>query len=436
MVEPKGISINLLDRYMGRIVRVTGTIVDLRTHEAGHMFVKIKDESGVCEIPLFRDLAAKVPRLTLGDALQVVGTVEEYLDSLQVVPRSEKDVKLAITPPVPVAEAVKMIGDTIKLEGIAFAVKDSDKGQGFYLTDGNAQVYVSTKVRRLVSSGCKVTLSGIMKTGAQGPYLAASEILSLVEDGAERVAIRDLSSKIGVMLIRGSLKATESGWEIDDGTDRLAVKLAFPDVMAEGDIVDAIVVKNGDGMNVLEVELNKANILPLERLGNDLIGKNVRIKGTVVNKFVSGNNAFLTLHNATDVEVPIFGVGPELNVQLGDVLTVSGRVGVYREKLQVVPRDLSDVSVEPGRILDKELDQLSMDDLYSLVRVRGRISSIKRYSKSCSVWIKGQSKKVRVYLTFDPGANATVGTEVEVIGLVKSYEDEIEIVPRGEEDFG
>jgi len=99
MVEPKAISINLLDRYSGRIVRVNGTIVDLRTHEAGHIFVKIKDESGICEIPLFRDLAGKVPKLTIGDRLEVVGTVEEYNDSPQVVPRSVKDIRLLETRP-------------------------------------------------------------------------------------------------------------------------------------------------------------------------------------------------------------------------------------------------------------------------------------------------------------------------------------------------
>lgn len=437
MVEPRAISINLLDRYLGRIVRVTGTIVDIRTHEAGHIFVKIKDESGICEIPLFKDLAGKVPKLTIGDRLEVVGTVEEYNDSPQVVPRSVKDLSVLETPPIPVGDAIRMIGETIKLQGIAYAVTDSDKGQEFYLTDGDAQIYVSVKARRLVQSGCNITLSGIIKAGKDGPYLAASEILNISEDGVQGVGISDLPSKAGIVLVRGALKAGDSGFEIDDGTGRLTLKVGLTDGMAEGDIVEAIVEKkNGDVMNVLEVELNKANILPLERLGSELVGKTVRIKGTVVNKFVSGKNAFLTLYNATEVEIPVFGVGQDLNVQLGDVLTVSGRVGLYRDKLQVVPRNLSDVSVEPGRVVDKDLDQLSMEDVYSLVRVRGRISSIKRYAKSCSIWIKGESKKVRVYLTFDPGSNASVGTEIEVIGLVKSYEDEIELVPRGEEDLG
>jgi len=436
MVEPKAISINLLDRYSGRIVRVNGTIVDLRTHEAGHIFVKIKDESGICEIPLFRDLAGKVPKLTIGDRLEVVGTVEEYNDSPQVVPRSVKDIRLLETPPVPIGEAIRMVGETIKLQGIAYAVTDSDKGQEFYLTDGDGEIYVSVKARRLVQSGWNITLSGIIKAGEDGPYLAASEILNFSEDGLQKVGISDLPSRTGVMLVQGSLRTSDSGVEIDDGTDRLPLKVDLAEGMVEGDIVDAIVKKKGDRMNVLEVELNKASILPLERLGSELIGKTVRIKGTVVDKFVSGKNAFLTLYNATEVEVPVFGVGQDFNVQLGDVLTVSGRVGLYRDKLQVVPRNLSDVTVEPGRIADKDLDQLSMEDVYSLVRVRGRISSVKRYAKSCSIWIKGETNKVRVYLTFDPGSNASVGTEVEVIGLVKSYEDEIELVPRGEEDLG
>jgi DNA/RNA endonuclease YhcR with UshA esterase domain len=156
----------------------------------------------------------------------------------------------------------------------------------------------------------------------------------------------------------------------------------------------------------------------------------------VISKFVSGKNTFLTLHNGTDVEVPLFGTGNDFNVQLGDVLTVSGRVGVYRDKLQVVPRDPSDTVVEPGRVVDREIDELSMEDLYSLVRTRGRVTSIKRYARSASLSLAGEVQKVRAYLTFQPRGSISVGTEIEIIGMVKSYKDELELVPRGQEDLG
>jgi hypothetical protein len=86
--------------------------------------------------------------------------------------------------------------------------------------------------------------------------------------------------------------------------------------------------------------------------------------------------------------------------------------------------------------VDKDIDELAMEDLYSLVRTRGRVTSIKRYAKSASLWLSGESQKVRAYLTFQPRSNVTVGTEIELIGMVKSYRDELELVPRGPEDLG
>lgn len=437
LVEPKGISVNLLERHKGRIVRVTGTIVDLRRHEAGHIFIKLKDESGTCEVPLFKDLAKKMTPLSIGDRLQVIGTVEEYRDSQQVVPRTERDLTILESPPVPIKAAKEMVGETVKLIGIAYKIRDLESAQEFYLTDGDASIRVSFYAHGIVKAGYNITLSGMVKTDKGETYFAAREILDLSPDGVEPVKISDLKRMDGIFSLQGSLRVGESGPGIDDGTGMIDLdeNLLIGGIV-EGDLIEAIVQRKGDEMNVLEVELDKANILPLERLSDEMVGRTVRIRGTVISKFVSGKNTFLTLYNGTEVEVPLFGTGQDFNVQLGDILTISGRVGVYREKLQVVPRNLTNTGIEPPQIVDKDLDDLSMNDLYSMARIRGRVSSINRYSKSCSMWIKGETRKIRVYLTFNPDSNISVGTEIEVIGLVKSYKDELEIVPRGKEDLG
>ena len=437
VMEPKGISINLLERYPGSIVRITGGIVDIRRHDAGHLFLKVRDESGICEVPLFRDVAVRIPNVVIGDALQVIGVVEEYRDEYQVVPRSERDISIVELPPVPISRARSMVGETLKIRGIVYGVREDGDGQSFRIGDLNSSVEVRTGRHDMVETGYNVTLSGTVKSGSDGNYVQFRELLDLSRNGTALVGISDLGEENGYFMVRGELLSGNTGPEIVDRTGRLPLEgEVLGAEIIEGDLVGAVIHVRGDELKVLEVEMDKAGILPLDRLEEGLVGKTVRIQGMVISKFVSGKNTFLTLHNGTDVEVPLFGTGEDFNVQLGDLLTVSGRVGVYRDKLQVVPKDPSGTSVEPGRVVDREIDELSNEDLFSLVRTRGRVTSIKRYASSASLTLSGESRRIRAYLTFQPRGNVTVGTEIEIIGMVKSYRDELEIVPRGPEDLG
>jgi len=437
LVEPKGVSINLLERNQGRIVRITGTVVDLRRHEAGHIFLKLKDESGTCEVPLFRDLAKRVPPIFIGDRLQVIGTAEEYRDSEQVVPRNQRDVVILPTPPTSISSAKSMVGETTKIRGIAYDVRELEKGEEFYLTDGEESLVVTFPRHGVARTGYNLTLSGTVKVRRDETYFAARQVLDVSAAGAENRTISETDGADGIFLIKGRLRLRKGGPKVDDGTGTLDLEEdLLRGRMVDGDIIELIVRKRGDELKVLEVELDKESVLPVENINEEMVGNTVRVRGTVIDKFVSGRNIFLTLHNGTDLDVPLFGAGKDVNIQLGDVITVSGRVGVYRERLQVVPKNASEISVDAPEIVDKDLDKITTADLYTLVRTRGRISSIKRYAKSSSFWMRGERGKIRVYLTFTPEENLSVGTDMEVIGLVKTYVDSLELVPRGREDLG
>ena len=188
-------------------------------------------------------------------------------------------------------------------------------------------------------------------------------------------------------------------------------------------------------MDVIEVDVEKAGILPIGQISEEMLGRRVRVSGVVIRKFVSGKNVFLTLYNETDLDVPLFGGGGEVNIALGDLLTVVGTVKKYRDRLQVVPNSLSDLSVEPGEVVDRDIDQISDADLYQLVRIRGRVTSVKHYRRSCSIWVRGAAERIRVYAPFDV-SNISVGTEVEVVGLVKRFNGQLELIPRAPSDVG
>ncbi len=432
LVEPKPISVNLLERYQGRIVQIVGTISHIRRHEAGHLFLQLKDESGKCEVPLFSNIAEKTPALSVGDRVKVIGTVEEYRDSDQVVPRTERDVVLVPTPPLSIAEAKCRIGQTVKTQGISFQVR----GQTFHLVDENSTLRVHGSKDYVEEAGRELTLAGTIKRDDQGIYLRVSQILA-TSPRLDPVKISAIRKEDGVYLCRGRLILDSSEPKLDDRTGYLELPEGLVNEgMVQGDLVEVLLTRKGDEMNALDVSLDRANTMPFEKLNEEMVGQNVRIRGTVVSRFVSGKNMFLTIYNGTQLDVPIFGSGNQLDVQLGDVVTISGRVGEYKDKLQVVPRNISQVKVENAPISDRELEDISEDDLFTLVRTRGRISSIKRYSRSCSITLKGEEGKMRIYLTFQPHSNLSVGTEVEVIGLVKSYRGKLEMVPRNKQDIG
>ncbi len=430
-VEPQGISINMLDRHVGDMVRISGTVTYLRTHEEGHLFLTVRDESGQCEVPVFSEVASKLPRIFIGEKIEVTGSVEEYRGSLQVVPPLSRDVKLLGADVTPTRVAEQFPGRVVVLQGIA--VNISSSGRQFTLADQTGFIRVESGQGHGIRPLTNMTISGRIKTAGHGNYL---RMLDLIEahpaklppiDPLQNQSFRGLGVAKGRVAFRNSSASIVCA--------RGFVLLGSGEGLADGDLVTAVVRGDGDKLSVMEVEVNKANIFPIKKLSDELLGTRVRVRGVVIRKYVSGNNVFLTLYNETDLDLPLFGAGDDVNVTLGDLVTALGVVKKYRDRLQVVPNSVSDISVEPGEIAERKIDQISDADLYQLVRIHGRVTSVKHYRKSCSVWIRDGSGRIRVYAPFGI-SNVSVGMEIEAVGLVKRFNGQLELIPRDPSDFG
>jgi DNA/RNA endonuclease YhcR with UshA esterase domain len=88
--------------FIGLRVVVSGQVVDLRKHEEGHIFLKLRDDSGgVISVPIFSRLSAGIEEsIELLDVMEVTGEVVLYQGNLEVVPDQAGDVKVVHTPPV------------------------------------------------------------------------------------------------------------------------------------------------------------------------------------------------------------------------------------------------------------------------------------------------------------------------------------------------
>lgn len=93
MIVPEEIGPGELSpEFLGRKVRLSGTVQELRTHPSGHVFFELADETGSADVVIWEDKAEQlllsgvnVSKIENGVGMEVTGSVEYYKGNLQVV---------------------------------------------------------------------------------------------------------------------------------------------------------------------------------------------------------------------------------------------------------------------------------------------------------------------------------------------------------------
>jgi exodeoxyribonuclease VII large subunit len=82
----------LTETYIGRKVKVSGTVENLRVHENGHIFFDLKDDAGSIDIVIWEDRVESLKlsgtdfsKIENGIGIQLMGNVERYKGNLQIV---------------------------------------------------------------------------------------------------------------------------------------------------------------------------------------------------------------------------------------------------------------------------------------------------------------------------------------------------------------
>jgi DNA/RNA endonuclease YhcR with UshA esterase domain len=83
----------------GTKVAVKGEVTSVRIHDDGHIFLEVSDDTGEISIAVFKNVAEKLDTQTrecitnIGASVEISGEVEEYKESLEIIPQSTSDVK-------------------------------------------------------------------------------------------------------------------------------------------------------------------------------------------------------------------------------------------------------------------------------------------------------------------------------------------------------
>jgi DNA/RNA endonuclease YhcR with UshA esterase domain len=112
---------SLNDDFIGTKVTISGRVIDLREHIDGHLFTKLKDDSGgVISVPIFASVRSQLKEpIELLDVVQVTGLVKEYQDALEVIPDKAGDLRIVHAPATRISSlSENQVDELVKVEGV------------------------------------------------------------------------------------------------------------------------------------------------------------------------------------------------------------------------------------------------------------------------------------------------------------------------------
>jgi len=112
---------SLNDDFIGTKVMISGRLIDLYEHIDGHLFMKLKDDSGgVISVPVFASVRSQLKEsIELLDVVQVTGSVKKYQDELEVIPDKASDLRIVHAPATRISSLREnQIGELVKVEGV------------------------------------------------------------------------------------------------------------------------------------------------------------------------------------------------------------------------------------------------------------------------------------------------------------------------------
>ena len=111
---------SLNDDFVGTKVAISGHVIDSYEHQDGHLFLKLKDDSGgVVSVPIFARVRSEMREsIELLDTVQVTGEVKLYRNELEVLPERTSDVRVVHAAPIKISSlGVENAGRLVKVQG-------------------------------------------------------------------------------------------------------------------------------------------------------------------------------------------------------------------------------------------------------------------------------------------------------------------------------
>lgn len=141
--------ISKIDRdFVGLNAKTSGRIINIKTHPDGHLFLKVKDDSGgVISAPIFASLNSKLEeKIELTDYIQLKGEIKNYRGDLEILPNNVEDIKIVHSAPTDISRITgRWLGNPVKIRGTVVE-KEKLVGGGFELIlarkKDNLKIYI------------------------------------------------------------------------------------------------------------------------------------------------------------------------------------------------------------------------------------------------------------------------------------------------------
>lgn len=156
-------------------------------------------------------------------------------------------------------------------------------------------------------------------------------------------------------------------------------------------------------------------------------GTKVTVRGTILAP-VGLLGANITYINDGTGAIMLYGRSIPSDLTVGDVVEVSGTTKIYNGILEIVVDKIAKLGL--SQVVEaKEVELLDISDLSNLVRVRGTIKSLSKDT----LMLQTAKGTVKIYIKSATGIDISkleVGQEVEVVGIVSLFKNELELLPR------
>lgn len=117
--------------FIGLKTKISGRVIDLHGHSEGHVFLKVKDNSGgVISVPVFSGVNSKLnEKIELLDTIQIEGRIENYRGELEIIPEGAESIQVVRSPPLNISKIdTTKLGEIVKTQGVIISKNTLSNG--------------------------------------------------------------------------------------------------------------------------------------------------------------------------------------------------------------------------------------------------------------------------------------------------------------------
>lgn len=233
--------------------------------------------------------------------------------------------------------------------------------------------------------------------------------------------------------------------------------------------IQGIVSYYGGHYNIVPVSAKSIRIVStkpfipeykISDISGDILDRVIKTKGTITKLRQFSKGVSLTIDdNDNFIDVVLWNdvyrkVPNKSELKENAVISVTGKVGIYRGKLQIVPllaknvkivkkaeRIIEETVEEPEEIIEPvDIASITTNQLGKIVKIKGDIISYYDFSKGRNLTLKDKTGSIKVILWNNvldhiPEAEYLVsGATIAVKGKLDEYRGELEIIPKYSDD--